>query len=177
MHAIAKELRPYYVGWKAAKNQHDVTVFTVQRYKSVEDFGVSRRTQSDLTATGQRPDSTMTAPSAGDTKQSQLHAPNKPYKPNKAAEAWQALRMVPTFSKEFNEFWEGCYESRNGFTLSKVMRDCVEAWQASGGKVPGPFFAAKAEIANAERSVREKAVTEQASKIPTADDCRPKDRR
>ncbi len=40
----AKELRPHYLTWTPAINQHDLTVFTVQRYKAIADFAVSCRT-------------------------------------------------------------------------------------------------------------------------------------
>ena len=42
----AKELRPHYLTWTPAMNQHDLTVFTVQRYKAIADFAVSRRADS-----------------------------------------------------------------------------------------------------------------------------------
>ena len=42
----AKELRPHYLTWTPAINQHDLTVFIVQRYKAIADFAVSCRTDS-----------------------------------------------------------------------------------------------------------------------------------
>ena len=50
IHKAARELRPYFITWEAAKNQHGVTVFTVQRFKSIKDFAVSRTAHSEVTA-------------------------------------------------------------------------------------------------------------------------------
>lgn len=81
VHKAAKELRPKYITWEAAKNQHGVTIFTVQRYKAIEDFAVSHRTQTTLTADRQHVDSTPPNPH----KQQELLAPNKEKKGNKGS--------------------------------------------------------------------------------------------
>ena len=78
IHKAARELRPYFIDWKAATNQHGVTVFTVQRYKSIRDFAVSRRTHGDnlpYEKTTQRVDSTLTAPPVTEGKDSYLVVP------------------------------------------------------------------------------------------------------
>jgi hypothetical protein len=46
----AKELRPRYIIWDPAKNQFDTTIFTIQKYKSVQDFACSRRTTGEVQA-------------------------------------------------------------------------------------------------------------------------------
>ena len=46
VYKAAKELKPYYIIWKPARNQYGVTVFEVQRFKTVEDFAFSHITKS-----------------------------------------------------------------------------------------------------------------------------------
>jgi hypothetical protein len=175
VYKATRKLRPYYVEWAPAKNQHDVTIFTIQKYKSVEDFAYSRTATSRETAGKRQVDGTR----RNGMSQKDLAHPNKPYKPNKAKSAcnwpWEVIGIPPTFNSEFNLFWESCYANRNGYTLSRAMRDCANAWESEGGTVPGPFFAVKAEIVKHERAVNELACNGEASKIPTPADCRPRE--
>ncbi len=46
VYKAAKELKPYYITWEPARNQYGVTVFEVQRFKTAEDFALSRMTKS-----------------------------------------------------------------------------------------------------------------------------------
>ena len=90
----AQKLRPYFVQWEGAKNQYDTTIFTVQKYKSVKDFAVSRTTDGEVTASDlpvekslRRGDSEVTAPSAIDSSDSGLTVPKKLKKPEKETAA------------------------------------------------------------------------------------------
>lgn len=47
VYKAAKELKPYYITWKPARNQYGGTVFEVQRFKTVEDFALSHTTKSN----------------------------------------------------------------------------------------------------------------------------------
>jgi hypothetical protein len=172
VHKAACELRPYYLDWKPARNQHDVTIFTIQRYKSVEDFAYGGKTASTRTAAEQQPNSTACNSHTG----GDLPAPNKPEKPKKANQAWEAIGIHATFNRDFNKFWESSFENRNGYTLSRTMRECANSWEEHGGKVPGPFYAAKAKVVTQEHATSEEARNAEASQIPTPADCRPTER-
>jgi hypothetical protein len=50
VYKAARKLKPYFIDWQSAKNQHDVTIFTIQKYKSIKDFAVSRTAHSEVTA-------------------------------------------------------------------------------------------------------------------------------
>lgn len=66
VYKAAQELKPVYITWEPAKNQHSVTVFSIQKYKTIGDFASSRRanskakscTKSEATAWGRQGDST-----------------------------------------------------------------------------------------------------------------------
>ncbi len=104
VHEAAKELRPKYITWEAAKNQHGVTIFAVQRYTAIEDFAVSRRAKSTLTADRQHVDSTPPNPH----KQQELLAPNNKENRDKGAfpsgthEAWDYAKgkFVERYTQE-----------------------------------------------------------------------------
>ena len=67
--------------------------------------------------------------------------------PHQNPEAWRAIGLDrPIGHRDFRRLWETSWASRNGRPLSQVMGDCADSWQAAGGKVPGPFFAALARI-------------------------------
>ena len=162
VHRAAKELRPRYITWEAAKNQHGVTIFTVQRYKAIEDFAVSRRAKSTLTADRQHVDSTPPNPN----KQQELLTPNKEDKVGEVAvatpatllgEEWEIFGVErPIGPPNFQRFWKSIYEHRNRQPLSELMEDCIQGWQATGSDerpqfVPRPFYAVKREVEKRER--------------------------
>ena len=102
VHKAAKELMPKYITWEAAKNQHGVTIFTVQRYKAIEDFAVSRRAKSRLTAEGQHVDSTPPNPH----EQQKLLAPNNGENVDKSAS--------PSGTHDVWEYAKGKFVERYG---------------------------------------------------------------
>jgi hypothetical protein len=66
--------------------------------------------------------------------------------------AWKVIGIErPCGDQGFQEFWETSWAARNGGPLSKVMKGCADSWEAAGGRVPGPFFAALAEVRKRER--------------------------
>ncbi len=101
----AKELRPHYLTWTPAINQHDLTVFTVQRYKAIADFAVSCRTDGSPPAVSRRTDGEELPSHIGlrqgystprnPNKQQGLQTPNNERKKRKSA-----------FPSETHEAWE-----------------------------------------------------------------------
>lgn len=167
VHKAAKELRPRYITWEAAKNQHGVTIFTVQRYKAIEDFAVSRRAKSRLTAGGQHVDSTPQNPH----EQQELLVPNNGEKVGEEAvatpatflgEEWKVLGVErPIGPPNFQRYWKSVFTHRNGQPLSELMEDCIQGWQATGSDarpqfVPRPFYAVKREVEKRERQEAER---------------------
>jgi ribosomal protein L18 len=69
-----------------------------------------------------------------------------------SAAAWQVIGIDPTLNRKFAVHWEACFEGRNGDSLEVTMKLCADSWEASGGKVPGPFFGALARIRQAGRA-------------------------
>lgn len=170
VHKAARELRPYFIDWKAATNQHSVTVFTIQRYKSIRDFAVSRRTHSKnlpYEKITQRVDSTLTAPPVDESKDSHLPVPNKLEKlDNKAAAAflpktensvWSFLGISPCGPSPFRSLLESRWASRNGERVSLLIGETVDAWEtADGGKLRGvrDLFRALARLREAEKETK-----------------------
>ncbi len=158
----AQELRPRYITWEPAKNQYGVTVFTVSRYKAIEDFAVSRRAKSRLTADRQHVDSTP----PNQHKQQELLAPKKGDKVGEEAvatpstllgEEWKIFGVErPIGPPNFQRFCKSNYEHRNRQPLSELKEDCIQGWQATGSDerpqfVPRPFYVVKREVEKRER--------------------------
>jgi len=158
IYKAAKKLKPKYITWEGAKNQLDTTIFTIVKYKSVEDFACSRRTTTVLTASKQRGNGMVTAPPATDSANSNLEAPNKLNKPEKLdkrqpCELW-GLIGIPENDRnlhpEFRELAEGLFATRNGQSLREFMGVCMDLWQSQGNKIPAPFARAARDIRNRE---------------------------
>jgi hypothetical protein len=174
VHEAARTLRPYFIDWQAAKNQHGITVFTIQKYKSIKDFAVSRRAHSSLTAPGvpyekidQHLDSTLTAPSATDTKDNRLSAPKKLKKLKKEAAAansvWEVLGIAPCGPPGFRTLLESGWSSRNREPVSILIGNAVDAWEVADGKRPRipQLFQALARLRAKERQEKQTPVITQ----------------
>jgi hypothetical protein len=148
VHRAARELTPYFIDWEPAKNQHGVTVFTVQRYKAIKDFAVSRTAHSELTADklpyeklDQHVDSTLTAASATDTKNNGLSAPKKLKKLEKEAataasskkedSAWSFLEIQPCGPTAFRTLLNSNWTSKNEQKASVVIGQTIDSWEAA----------------------------------------------
>ncbi len=178
VHVAARMLRPYFIEWEPAKNQHDVTVFTVQKFKSIKDFAVSRTAHSEVTA-DDLPDeksdklyaSEVTAPSAIDRYDKELSDPKKLKKPKKEAAAaalpktedsvWNFLEIHPCGPLPFRSLLETGWAGRNGGPYSELIGRTIDAWEAAEGQKLGRPAAAlfraldklrKGESATAERA-------------------------
>jgi hypothetical protein len=147
----ARTLRPYFIDWEAAKNQHDVTVFTIQRYKSIKDFAVSRTTHGEVTANDlpdeknlQRADSEVTAPTGTDRKHNQLWTPKKLKKLEKEAAAddsakkedsvWSFLEIQPCGPPSFRSLLNSRWASRNGQKASVLIGETIDSWEVAEGE-------------------------------------------
>jgi hypothetical protein len=177
VHAAAGKLRPHYITWKAAKNQHGITVFTIQKYKSIKDFAVSRAAHSELTATrvpdekiDQRMNGTLTAPSATDSSSSGLAVPNKLKKfkkeaaaiavPEKENSVWSFLEILPCGPQSFRSFLESRWASRCGQRPSVLIGATIDAWEAAEGEKPRrvqPLFRALDELRQREKQEAQNA--------------------
>ena len=156
----AQKLRPYFVQWEGAKNQYDTTIFTVQKYKSVKDFAVSRTTDGEVTASDlpvekslRRGDSEVTAPSAIDSSDSGLTVPKKLKKPEKETAAsslhlqedsvWNFLAINPCGPPSFRSLLENRWRARTREKTSVFIGDTIDAWEAAEGeklrRVPALF--------------------------------------
>jgi hypothetical protein len=147
VHAAAKRLRPIYIDWEPAKNQHDATIFTVQKYKSVEDFAFGRRSTSNLTANEQRVGSDLTAPPLSNRKQRQLRGPNKFKNLNKAEKqlaCWSAIGICACGPIEFQEMWEKIYRTSDHSNLAGAMGECLDRWDEMRNERPNPAEFCKA---------------------------------
>jgi hypothetical protein len=157
----AKKLRPQYITWEPAENQFDTTIFTIQKYKSVQDFACSRRTTSevqanDKNATSEYKNATseVIAHPVNDSQRSDLEPPkklNKPEKPEKQqpCELWRLIGIPGNgrnLHPEFRELAEGLFATRNGQSHSEFMGLCMDLWQEQGKKIPAPFAKAAEEI-------------------------------
>ncbi|MFZ1971617.1 MAG: hypothetical protein WAU89_02165 [Candidatus Acidiferrales bacterium] len=191
IHKAARELRPYFIDWSGAKNQHGVTVFAIQKYKSIKDFAVSRAAHTEVTAhhlpdekIDQRVNGTLTAPSAIDTIRNQLTSPKKLKKIEKEAAAcqedsvWNFLKIRPCGPVSFRTFLESRWASQNGEKRSVLIGDSIDAWEAAEGdklqRSPS-LFRALSELRNQERSARPQTDAK-LRRIPTSADIRPKER-
>jgi hypothetical protein len=180
VHRAARKLRPYSIQWEAAKNQHDVTVFTIQRYKSIKDFAVSRTAHSEVTAENlpdekidQQGDRALTAPSAIDSKGNDLSVPKKLKKlkklekeaaaatlPKKEDSVWVYLEIEPCGPPSFRSLLESRWASRNGNRPSVLIGETVDAWEcAEGAKLrrAPKLFSALAELRNNERRATDRS--------------------
>ena len=77
VYKAARKLRPRYITWEGAKNQLDTTIFTIQKYKAVEDFACSRRATSGETAGERRGNGRGTALPATGSEHRELPTPKK----------------------------------------------------------------------------------------------------
>ena len=95
VYKAAKELKPYYITWKPARNQYGGTVFEVQRFKTVEDFALSHttksNTKSEVKASRKQGKSTPSNP----YEQQELPIPNNGKNGNKG--------LLPS---EVNQAWD-----------------------------------------------------------------------
>jgi hypothetical protein len=154
IHKAARELRPYFIQWEPAKNQYGVTVFTIQRYKSIKDFAVSHSAHSEVTAdvlpdekTTQHVDSTVKKPPSTVRNlytDNGLSGPNKLKKLKKEAAAaaqpkpedlvWNFLEIKPCGPISFRTLLESRWASKNGDRPSVVIGEVVDAWETAEGE-------------------------------------------
>jgi hypothetical protein len=140
IYRAAEELRPRYVVWKSAKNQHSVTVFTIQKYKNVGDFAASATTSTSVTASDQRVTSMYTAPSVIPSFDDGLSSPNKLKKLNKKQQLsseWEAIGIEPCGPFTFRNLWKSFYGQKNG-SLAAAMGECLDAWDLVRGTACKP---------------------------------------
>jgi hypothetical protein len=191
VHAAARELRPYFIDWSGAKNQHSVTVFVIQKYKSIKDFAVSRAAHTEVTAShlpdekiDQRVNSALTAPFATDTNHSELTTPKKPKKLEKEAAArqeesvWNFLKIRPCGPASFRTILESRWASPGGERRSVLIGESIDAWEDANReklrRCPG-LFRALSELRSQEKSALPQAEIK-LRRIPTSADIRPKER-
>jgi hypothetical protein len=180
VHKAARKLRPYFIEWEPAKNQHDVTVFKIQKFKSIKDFAVSRTAHSEVTA-DDLPDeksdklyaSEVTAPSVIDTNDNGLPGPKKLKKPKKEAAAaalpktedsvWNFLEIHPCGPLSFRSLLEAGWATRNSGPYSPLVGNALDAWEAAEGQRPNgcvPLFRALAKLReNEKRAPRPGAIS------------------
>ena len=144
IYRAADELRPRYVVWKSAKNQHSVTVFTIQKYKNVSDFAASPTTSSSVTACDQRVTSMYTAPSVIPSFDDGLSSPKKLKKLKKEQQLssepsseWEAIGIEPCGPFAFRNLWKSFYGQKNG-SLAAAMGECLDAWDLVRGTACKP---------------------------------------
>jgi hypothetical protein len=198
VHKCARELRPYFIDWTGAKNQHSVTVFMIQKYKSIKDFAVSRAAHTEVTANhlpdekftlpdekiDRRERKKLTAPSAIDTNDTELEAPKNYKKPKIEAAAcqeesvWEFLKIRPCGPVSFRTFLESRWASSNGERRSVLIGECIDAWESANSeklrRCPS-LFRALSELRSQERSPRPQVETK-LRRIPTCADICPKER-
>lgn len=152
VHKAARELRPYFIHWSGVKNQHGVTVFTIQKFKSIKDFAVSRTAHGEV-PTLNLPDEKITVPdekttqherknhpaaSAIDTNGSELDVPKNYKKPKKEAAAansvWDLLEIEPCGPLSFRFLLESRWASRNGGLVSVLIGETIDAWETAEGE-------------------------------------------
>jgi hypothetical protein len=155
----AKKLRPRYIIWDRAKNQFDTTIFTIQRYKSVQDFACSRRATSEVQAIKRRGTSELTAHHLNDSARSDLEAPKKLDKPEtqQPSELWRLIGIPGNgrnLHPEFRELAEGLFANSNGHSPGNFMGLCMDLWQERGNRIPAPFAQAADEIRKREKGQR-----------------------
>jgi hypothetical protein len=154
IYRAATKLRPRYITWEGAKNQLDTTIFTIQKYKSVEDFACSRRTVSGGTACERQGNGVPLAQSATDSVERDLKLSNKLNKPEKLekqqlCELWNLTGVSPRHRKippPFRELCEALYVTRNGQSMGEFVGVCMDVWESQGNKIPAPFARAAKRI-------------------------------
>ncbi len=78
-------------------------------------------------------------------------------------EEWKAIGLErPIGPPNFQRYWKSVYVHRNGQTLSDLMEDCIQGWQATGSDerpqfVPRPFYAVKRKVEKRERQEAERS--------------------
>ncbi len=95
VYKAAKELKPYYITWKPARNQYGGTVFEVQRFKTVEDFALSHTTKSNTKSEVKASRKQGKSTSSNPHEQQELLIPNNGNKENKG--------LLPS---EVNRAWD-----------------------------------------------------------------------
>jgi hypothetical protein len=66
------------------------------------------------------------------------------------ARAWTAFGLEPCGDLKFRDFVQTTFANRNGEAVSKTMGSMADLWQAAGGTVPGPYFAALKQLRDTE---------------------------
>lgn len=141
VYKAAKELKPYYITWKPARNQYGGTVFEVQRFKTVEDFALSHTTKSstksEVKASRKQGKSTPSNPH----EQQGLLVPNNGNKgknekketlPSEAAPAWDhaKAKFLERYGQEpdwsAQKHWQGVLRFVKKHSLEEFKKrwDC-----------------------------------------------------
>ena len=102
----------------------------------------------------------------------------KDWPPSPEDSVWTYLKISPCGPTPFRVFLESRWKSRNGGPYSILIGETLDAWEAAEGQVPPrcrPLFQALSALRQQEQ-LRPEQPGERTHRIPTAADCRPKER-
>jgi hypothetical protein len=142
-----KALTGHYIQATRTMYGHSYRVLRSKKWAMIRGLRLDKSVQSQLRDKTHVAERSDTAGRSNKTSSGQLQEEQQPMATPQSHRVWAALGLdAPAGPKDFRALVESSYDVNHGRPLASVIGTCADAWQAAGGKVPGPFFRALAHL-------------------------------